>query len=129
MAQNQEIKLKLTRKYGNVDITMYKNNKEIGSALSEGSYIQYLYVKPSYRGLGYGSLLLENTENEIKNRGYKCCSLMAIPIESDPRANEYLADKEKLRTFYRNRGYINTSRWAKLLPSWMIRNNIYSKKL
>lgn len=53
------------------------HNALIGNISFNGNIIKILNISPSYRRRGYGSILLREAENQIKDKGFKEVSLMA----------------------------------------------------
>lgn len=54
-----------------------EHSASIGNISFDGNIIKILNVSPSYRRRGYGSILLREAENQIKDKGFKEVSLMA----------------------------------------------------
>lgn len=91
----------------------------IGSCYIIENFIYGLVINPVYRGNGYGKLLLNKVEKEIRKNGYKSARL--IPQDNEP----------KLRKYYSNLGYIgysgNEDGFEEEDKTWWIMEKILTK--
>lgn len=127
MAQPNSLRYEIwSRNSGNVSIRMNEDTNEdtneIGFAVIRGCELLILNINREYQRLGYGGKLLYQVEKHMKSDGCENCSLSAYPLSSNVSTVD-------LKRFYEERGYVNTSYLRYFLPSSLIQNNKYYKKL
>lgn len=90
-------------------LVLYMNEKYIGYVCVNFNYIAKIWVDSKRRKNGYGSLLLNEAENLIFNKGYDECILDAISPEIPFTG---------LQTFYIKNNYtqIYNTRFSKQKP-------------
>jgi GNAT superfamily N-acetyltransferase len=89
--------------------------KDVGIISWHENEIRVLIVEEQHKRRGYGKLLLNEAEKEIKKR-YSTCYLLAFPIDNS-------ISKDELFTFYKKNGYTQFSWferfWYRVSPNTM----------